>query len=350
MAAPSQRVVSLSQIAELAGVSRMSVSCALRHQPGVSEPTRRRILKIARRLGYVPDARTAGRMSDVRLAKTKSLIPLAWINTDESEDTWRQKEYLFPYYEGARKRCPELGYELHEFWLRAPGMTMRRLSQILYHRGIQGVIIAPSTQANRIHFRLDWEHFAAVSFQKALLRPQLFRVTPDYYHNILTALRTLHRARYHRIGVVLPIQSERRSDHAYTAALSYFYDQLPRMERIPPLYGLEEYGLERFRRWMHKYRPSVVVAQHKPLLTYLEQSGFQVPEEVGAVHLAMEDDCVDWAGIWANKREIGVATAELVISLVQNRQFGLPQIPRDITIPGVWHPGRTLLIPKPGKS
>lgn len=350
MSRPLPEPVSLGDIARVAGVSRMTVSCALRNQPGVGAATRRRILQIARKLGYTPDARAASRMSEVRLAKAKELVPLAWINTDENEKTWHQEKYLKPYYDGACSRSRELGYDLQEFWLKQPGMTMRRLSTILYHRGIQGVIIAPPTQASLIHFRLDWRHFAAVSFQKALARPSLFRVTPDYYQNILTALRTLQHHRYRRIGVVLPIQSDRRSHHAYTAALSYFYDQVSQLERIPPIHGLDECGPARFRQWMIKHRPDVVVSQRRDLIEFIEKAGFKVPDQVGAVHLAMEDDCTDWAGIWAHKREIGMATAELVISLVQNRQFGLPSVPRDITIPGVWRPGRTLLIPKPGKS
>ncbi len=40
----------------------MSVSLALRNRPEVSAKTRRRILSIATRLGYVPDARLSMRM------------------------------------------------------------------------------------------------------------------------------------------------------------------------------------------------------------------------------------------------------------------------------------------------
>lgn len=47
-------VVSLEQIAKKAGVSKASASLALNDKPGVSEATRKRIVDIAREMGYVP--------------------------------------------------------------------------------------------------------------------------------------------------------------------------------------------------------------------------------------------------------------------------------------------------------
>ena len=46
----------ISDIAKAAGVSTGAVSYALNNRPGVSEPTRRRIMDIADRLGWVPSS------------------------------------------------------------------------------------------------------------------------------------------------------------------------------------------------------------------------------------------------------------------------------------------------------
>lgn len=56
-AMPSRRVTS-KEVAELAGVSRTTVSLVLNNAPGVqiSEDTRKRVLESARSLGYVPNA------------------------------------------------------------------------------------------------------------------------------------------------------------------------------------------------------------------------------------------------------------------------------------------------------
>ena len=55
----------ISDIAKAAGVSTGAVSYALNNRPGVSEPTRRRIMDIADRLGWVPSS-AARSLSDGR--------------------------------------------------------------------------------------------------------------------------------------------------------------------------------------------------------------------------------------------------------------------------------------------
>ncbi|MDQ8207924.1 LacI family DNA-binding transcriptional regulator [Coraliomargarita sp. SDUM461003] len=110
--------VSLKQIAEKAGVSRMTVSCALRNSPRVKAETAARIQAIADELGYAPDPRFAEHMARVRETKQKALLPIAWINANAKQKAFREYEWLQPYFEGAQERCEELGYRLEEFWLR----------------------------------------------------------------------------------------------------------------------------------------------------------------------------------------------------------------------------------------
>lgn len=59
--------ITIADIAEVAQVSKMSVSRALNGQSGVSEQTRQRILKVANQLGYVQGASPRGRGSSLKL-------------------------------------------------------------------------------------------------------------------------------------------------------------------------------------------------------------------------------------------------------------------------------------------
>lgn len=52
------RRVTISQVAEEAGVSAMTVSNVLNGKPGAAEDTRRRVMEVAERLGYQPSARS----------------------------------------------------------------------------------------------------------------------------------------------------------------------------------------------------------------------------------------------------------------------------------------------------
>ena len=71
MASDPSRKVSLADVAREAGVSRSAVSYALRNVTGVSPETRKRILSISQKLGYVPDAKVDSQMRKVRAAKDK---------------------------------------------------------------------------------------------------------------------------------------------------------------------------------------------------------------------------------------------------------------------------------------
>ncbi|MFA7344546.1 MAG: LacI family DNA-binding transcriptional regulator [Terrimicrobiaceae bacterium] len=341
-------IVSLGDIAREAGISRVAVCYALRNTSGVSAATRERVLSIAKKLGYVPDARISNWMATVRDAKKKDLLPLAWLNTVGDTKTWQKYKFLSPYLEGAQERALQLGYRIDEFWTQEPGMTMSRISRMLSQRGIEGVIVSYPAK----HLRLDWQRFAGVSIEGSLLAPRLHRAMMDYYYNLLLALKMLKRQGYRRIGVCIEHESDRYSAHSLRAAAVYFHVTSPRTHQVPPLFYLnrteEDWpaAKKQIAAWLARHRPEVVVGLSGRLLACVEELGYRVPGDIGVVHLATDDDVADWAGVCGNRRKIGAAAVELVVSLIRNRQFGVPEMATDTTIRGSWHPGRTLRIPK----
>src|SRR6266478_6281279 len=62
--------VMLREIADRTGISRMAVSLALRGKSGVSETTRKKVLKVAKELGYEPDPEVARLLSRIRVKKS----------------------------------------------------------------------------------------------------------------------------------------------------------------------------------------------------------------------------------------------------------------------------------------
>jgi LacI family transcriptional regulator len=288
------------------------------------------------------------RMQGVRDTKTRERLPIAWLDLNDTKGLWNRLKCNLPYLTGAREQCEKRGFELQEFRLREPGMNARRLSQILFHRGIQGLIVAPPAHLGLTHLQLDWKNFAAATFEKSLIAPRLPRVAQDHYYNVMLALKHVRRFGYRRIGVIVQEQADRRSYHALQAAVTYFLSTLPRESRVPPLLHIyaEMPGRE-FQRWLTKYRPDVILGQHSLIPRWVEAAGLRVPDDIGVVHLALDDDCLEWAGVSAQKREIGAATANIVISLLQNNELGPPKVPTDTLVQGLWQTGCTLLNPKP---
>jgi LacI family transcriptional regulator len=348
----STKATSLGKIARLAGVSTASVSYALQNQPGISQSTRERILRIAKNLGYAPDARIVNWMARVRDAKSKDLLPIAWLNTAWQKEAW--KSYLFhtPFIEGARARALELGYRIEDIWAHEPGMTMQRLAKILYQRGIEGVIVTHPAK----HARLNWDHLACVTLGAALQAPRLHRVTADLNYNLQLAIKSVKRLGYRRIGICMTRGFDSASHFNVRAMARDLHFSTPAAERVPPLFHrhltyyelLESQDRERktmeaeMVKWLKRYKPEVIIGHDSRYKQWAEAAGFRVPEDIGVVHLAVDDDVLDWAGIHSHRREIGATTVEWLVSLMRNHQFGVPKTPLNILVRGSWQNGKTL--------
>ena len=341
--------ISVREIARAAGYSKSTVGDALKNKTGVNKSTREHILSVAEALGYVPDPRIASWMARVQEAKSKDLLPIAWLNTDPEENCWHKYKFNTPYLIGAQERAMQLGYRLKEMWLHEPEMSMRRMARILRHQGIEGVVVAPSAY----HLRLDWEHLAAVSMGGILLAPRLHKIMVDFFYNLVLALKMVKRVGYSRIGICLPEYMDRGMNRSIHAAAHYFHGTTPKLKKVPPLFYHEaidgDWSVEKGQiiPWLSRHRPDVIVCHNSKMVACLEEAGVRVPEDIGVVHFSTDDDVSDWAGISSNRRDVGDLAVQTVASLMRVRQFGLPQSPGITFIRGTWHPGRTLLIPKP---
>jgi LacI family transcriptional regulator len=333
--------VTLRHIAEVAGVSKAAVAYALQNKPGVGRETRKRILEISRSLGYIPDARLASFMSSVRHTREKGPIPIAWLNTHSLEDAWQKYKFLSPYFDGASERCASLGYRLDPIWVKRPGLTMSRLSRLLYQRGVEGAIVSHPTR----HLRLQWEYLACVSLEGSLLAPTLDRVMIDTNFNLLLAWKSLKRLGYRRIGICLSEEVDRFSHHVIRSTVLSLQKTTLARNRVHPLF--HSHHITEVTRghevinWVRKERPEVVIGHDSRLVHWLENGGWKVPRDCGVVHLALDDDVSDWTGIYSNRKAVGSAAAERVIALVHNRQFGVPSVALSSMIRGKWQLGKT---------
>jgi LacI family transcriptional regulator len=342
--------VTLRHIAEAAGVSKAAVGYALQNKPGVGSETRKRILAISTQLGYIPDARLASFMTSVRKTREKGPLPIAWLNTHTLEDAWQKYKFLSPYFEGASERCATFGFRLDPVWVRRPGLTISQLSRSLYQRGVEGVIVSHPAR----HLRLQWKHLAGVSLEGALLAPALDRVMVDTTFNLLLAWKSLRRLGYRRIGICLAEEVDRFSHHMLRSTVHFLYATTSARDRVQPLlhshHITEETRADEIMQWVRTECPEVVIGHDSHLVKWIEKAGYQVPQDCGVVHLAIDDDVGDWAGIYCNRRAVGRAAADRVIALVSNRQFGVPPVALSSMIRGRWQMGKTIVSRRPEDS
>ena len=132
----------LKDVAELAGVSAMTVSRALRNSHLVRAETRKRVLAAARQLDYRPDPLASRLMAVVRKGKkTRVAASLAFVRDRRD----RGAAAAFHHYvelDDVRLRARMHGYSVDEFILGQGGLTMKRLQSVLAARGIDGVIFS----------------------------------------------------------------------------------------------------------------------------------------------------------------------------------------------------------------
>src|SRR5687767_9601242 len=94
---------SMQTVADRMGVSRATVSLALRNDPRLPKATRERVQAIARELGYRPDPLVSSHMVRVQARKAvKQIRTLAFLTAFPTRDGWRKEARVFrDYFAGA---------------------------------------------------------------------------------------------------------------------------------------------------------------------------------------------------------------------------------------------------------
>jgi DNA-binding LacI/PurR family transcriptional regulator len=213
----------LQQIADLLGVSKMTVSRALREGTSVASEFRAKICETAARLRYQPDSRISRLMSAVRKPRESPYREtLAFIWTHQSAKN--VKSFFDVGFEAARLRANALGFKLDEFRLKDESLTGRALSRMIHSRGLRGALIAPPAD-QRSHPRawLEWRRFCCVLLGRCMANSGLARVQHDHFSGTVLALRNLRRLHYKRIGLILAQAMDERSSRLIRAGFLSFH-------------------------------------------------------------------------------------------------------------------------------
>lgn len=341
---PQDRQVTLREVAAKAGVSIMTASRALRNQANVTSATRAAVQRAAAQLNYRPNPLVSALMSYRRASRVISdTLTIAFITNFPRRDSWKEQKINLDFFEGAARACSRHGYRLEEFWLRERDMNGRRLSSILYSRNINGMLIAPLPVALG-HMRLEWQSFSAVALGYSLAWPRLHRAVNHQFRSIRTALRTLRKLGYNRVGLALKASIDERVEHHYTGGFLVEQQRLAEKRRVPLHVPPDREWTEKtFARWFQKYRPEVVVSHHEEVLQWLAKLGVSVPNEAGFVHLNCPDASGRLAGIYQNGPDVGAAAADFLVAMLQRNERGVPALPHSILVEGTWIAGATLL-------
>lgn len=333
---------SIRDLAAKLGVSRTTVSLALRRHPSVAAATRDRILMAAKKAGYQSNALVNALMTQVR--NRKRLKPtgevIAYLTAFESQTHWKTLPSHVQQFESARARAEELGFQLQPFWLGDLGVNSRQLARVLHNRGVRGSLLAPLAIDHHT-LELDWDRHAVVSIGYSFQQVALHRAVHDHINLITACHAHLRKLGHARIGLAL-----HRDDNSRVRDLwgtGYLGQWQYKGERIAPLF-FEDYNCSAsFSRWLGRVRPQAIISVWRDLpLKWMREAGVRVPQDISYATLDLGDRVGKLAGMLQDNHGIGAAAMDLLTGQLFRNEIGIPSTPKVTMVEGTWLDGPTV--------
>jgi LacI family transcriptional regulator/LacI family repressor for deo operon, udp, cdd, tsx, nupC, and nupG len=333
--------VTQNDVARAAGVSRPAVTLAFQHNPHVSAATRKRILQVAGKLGYVPDPM----LSALSVYSRRQQTPvyqgtLAWLARTTASFDWRKTPYGPVFFQAASATAAELGFRLEAFELGNTAAAAQRLGRMLRARNISGVVVCPLPESEA---RLDfpWEFFPAIAIGFTLRQPALHAVAAAQFSATALAIAQLHARGYRRIGLCLGERNNRRTAHGILGC--YLAEQhaagCPAHICLTPVD--EALSEMKMKAWLQAVKPDAIITGGITKQA-LAQIGMRIPDELGVVSTWLIDQSGDISGICEDLEGIGRTAIKLLVRQIDRGERGVPKSPHRVLIDSYWHEGASL--------
>ena len=344
---------SMADIARAAGVSKNTVSLALRGSPRVLASTRLLVEETARNLGYRPNPTVSHLMAQLRLSRSPGFqATLALFNGNEDREAFLRHPTIPCYVRGCRERAARLGYRLDEFWMRSPGTTAERWLTILRARNIQGIVLIGLMSDHHLPPALAplWEALPTVVTGVRTRDPALSVACSDHHTVAREAYEKALALGYQRPALVLDAVIDDLIEGRFTAGfLTAQSRHTPVRSRTRPFHRVAEARAnpELFRSWLATNRPDVIFTLYHEVMHWLRDLGLRVPEDIGLIQYERRNEPDGWAGMDQRNDLVGGAALDMLVSMIQHNESGAAECPRATLIGPHWVDGTTVRMPGP---
>ncbi len=328
--------VTLRDIAHACGVGKSTVARVLSGSPQVSDEVRAQVLRMAGELGYRPDPSLRVLAQHRWKRGTPAASTLAVIDLKS-----KHSNALAIYRPGLAQAAERAGYRLEEYRLSHYG-SLKRIGEVIHHRGIRGLIVPPVTDA--LEWSIDWSPFCTVGCGVGEYRLPVHSVDISYFSATRLCWRECRARGYRRIGALLFRQpGPDTNDSLRHAAVFYEQSLLSAGEvTIPPFSGTMQDN-EGIARWFRHHRPDAVISLNEGALWVLRDLGEKIPETVGYCILSHPGKSqFDASGAATHRSHIAESAVNWLDQLLRSNQFGLPSVPDVLLVEPHWIEGRTL--------
>jgi LacI family transcriptional regulator len=350
--------ITITDVAKRAGVHYTTVSMALRNHPRLPVTTRERLRALAEEMGYRPDPMLHA-LIDYRTQRStqRRVTTLACVTNGTARSGWKQDPHYSALLEGAAKRASDLGFQLEHFWLSEPGLTHRRLSEVLHSRGIVGVMVAPQRHEVDESLLFEWSKFCSVGVDFSAHRPALHNITIDRCAAIRIAMRRARAAGYQRIGFAMSQAWDFQADLAWSSTFTAEQQRTPALDRVPPFLfedtapcpGAELaeplFQHREFDGWLRRFQPDVLISHDALVRPRLDALGISIPRDLALIDILPEPSAGKVAGVRQNYRRVGEVAIEMLTRQMQQHLLGVPEIPTTTLVEGTWIDGESFPMP-----
>ncbi len=336
----------LNDIARALGFSKNTISLALRGNPQIPLGTRARVRAMADELGYKPNPVVSQLMAQLRSTRMNRFqAKLALVNANRDKAAFRKHPTIPTYVEGCKNRAVKLGYAFDDFWLYDPAVTASQLIRVFRARGIKGIVLVGLMDTNHLPSHLEevWRNFPTVVTGVRTRDPALSFCCVDHHHLALTAFERAIELGYRRPGLVLDQVIDALIERRYSAG--FFAGQrmlLP--ENHIPVFGdvAGPKNADLFRSWLDQHRPDVIFTLYNNAITWLNDLGKNIPEDIGVIQLEWRATRPEIAGMNQHSKVIGEAAIDMLVSQINSNETGIQEFPRATLIGASWVDGRSV--------
>ena len=336
MATPTLRT-----LARELGLSRTTVSDALRGSSRVKPETIAKVRAAARAAGYDRNPLAGAVMSFLRRSCGQQfrgvLGVLEIVDADQSLNAQRYNDAVF---QAVCAKSEQLGFKVDRFQLGATGLKFSRLDSILEARGINGLVVLPVAGEPDLS-GLTWSRYTAVYVDYFIDRPAIHCVCSDHYRSMVMLLRELHARGFRRPGLFIEHSLDERLHYRWEGAFLAQVHYLPDVVQVPILHT-EAVTFSEFRAWFEKYNPDVVLGHFPEAIDWMKRCGAAIPRTHSFVCLNSLRTDGNCAALDFQAALLGARAAELVTGHLLHSEFGSPAQPSLTTIPARLIEGPTL--------
>ncbi|MEN9403030.1 MAG: hypothetical protein RL091_1733 [Verrucomicrobiota bacterium] len=339
-----QKRVTQKSIAANLKLHPSTVCLALKNSPLIPEATKSQVQAAAQRLGYVRDPVLAALSAYARRGRGHGFHgTIAWLVSTADGENWRERPEYLAYHAGAKARAQQLGYVLDIFDLHPHENSPDRLLRIFRRRNIRGVLVCPQPKGDTV-IKMDCGELSAVTFGYTVTSPRLHAVTAYHFAAIREIFARLRKAGYKRIGCAIPEIHDNRLRNAYSAGYLVEQKATPPKCRVPPFtYTMRAAdSFEQFSDWLIETKPDALITVHYNAPDFLKRLKLAIPAHLGVALTSIVDGVRHYAGIDEDSEGIGRVAAELLVSMVERGEVGLPQNPQRVLYSGSWQDGTTI--------